>query len=138
MHSATGPDPKTDNGWDIYPQGFYDILTKMSTLMGGHIPIEITESGAAYNNLPDAHGVVHDAQRIAYLRAHLRELARAIRDGAPIRAYHAWSLLDNFEWAEGYSQRFGLAYVDFKTLQRIVKESGRWYAKLAAENRLET
>ncbi len=133
---ATGPDPKTDNGWDIYPAGFYDILTKMSTLMGGHMPIEITESGAAYNNMPDAHGVVHDAQRIAYLRAHLRELARAIRDGAPIRAYHAWSLMDNFEWAEGYSQHFGLVSVNISNQQRTIKDSGRWYAAVAAANRV--
>jgi beta-glucosidase len=134
---ATGPHAKTDIGWDVYPEGFYDIVTRMSRLMGAQMPIEITESGAAYNNPPDAHGVVHDPQRIAYLRAHLRELARAIRDGAPVRAYHAWSLMDNFEWAEGYSQHFGLVAVDAAHGQRrTIKESGRWYARVAAANRV--
>jgi beta-glucosidase len=126
---------KTESGWDIYPEGFYDIVTRMSQLIGRHIPIEITESGAAYNDEPDTHGKTHDAKRIAYLRAHLRELARAIHDGVPVRAYHAWSLMDNFEWASGYSQRFGLVHVDFANgLKRTIKDSGHWYAKVAATN----
>jgi beta-glucosidase len=105
--------------------------------MGGHMPIEITESGAAYNNLPDVDGVIHDPKRIEYLRGHLRELARAIRDGAPVRAYHAWSLMDNFEWAEGYSQHFGLVGVNMAgQQQRTIKDSGRWYAQVAAANRV--
>ncbi|HEY6452220.1 MAG TPA: GH1 family beta-glucosidase [Steroidobacteraceae bacterium] len=134
---ATGPHEKTDLDWDIYPEGFYDIVTKMSKLMGGHMPIEITESGAAYDNLPDAHGVVHDPKRVDYLRGHLRELARAIHDGAPVRAYHIWSLLDNFEWAEGYSQHFGLVSVNMaQSQQRTIKDSGHWYAKMAAANRV--
>jgi len=132
-----GPHAKTDSGWDIYPEGFYDIVSKMSRLIGAHIPIEITESGASYNTAPDAHHKIHDQKRISYLRAHLSELARAIRDGVPVRAYHAWSLMDNFEWAEGYSQRFGLVYVDFANRQqRIIKESGHWFAKVAATHHL--
>lgn len=128
---------KTDCGWDIYPEGFYDIVTRMSRLIGGHIPIEITESGAAYNTQPDEHGVIHDQKRIDYLRSHLHELARAIHDGVPVRAYHAWSLMDNFEWAQGYSQRFGLTYVDFaNNQQRTIKDSGHWYAKVARANRV--
>ena len=134
---ASGPHKKTDNGWDIYPEGLYDIVTQMSALMGGHMPIEITESGAAYNDLPDARGAVHDQRRIAYLRAYLGELARAIRAGAPVRAYHAWSLLDNFEWADGYSQHFGLVSVQTADRQqRAIKDSGRWYARVAAANRV--
>jgi len=134
---ATGPDAKTDIGWDIYPAGFYDIVMKITRLTDGLIPIEITESGAAYNNRPDARGVVHDHQRIDYLRGHLHELARAIRDGAPVRAYHAWSLMDNFEWAEGYSQHFGLVSVDMTDRQqRTVKDAGRWYAGVAAANQV--
>jgi beta-glucosidase len=93
------------------------------------------ESGASYNTVPGEHDKIHDQKRIAYLRAHLCELARAIRDGVPVRAYHAWSLMDNFEWAEGYSQRFGLTYIDFANKQqRIIKDSGHWYAKVAATN----
>jgi len=127
------PHRQTDNGWDIYPKGFYDILVDIAEHIG-HLPMEITENGAAYNTLPGADGKVHDSARIAWVRAHLLELARAIRDGVPVRAYHHWSLLDNFEWAEGYSQRFGLVHVDFKTQKRTPKDSAAWFAKVAATN----
>ena len=127
---------KTDFGWDIYPQGLREIVTDMAAHTGG-IPIEITENGAAYNIGPGPDGRVRDEKRIAYTRAHLRELARAIRDGAPVRGYHHWSLLDNFEWSEGYSQRFGLVYVDFKNGQkRVPKDSAAWYAKVIAANKV--
>jgi beta-glucosidase len=134
--TAPGTNPKTDIGWDIFPSGFHDILTRMSRETG-LLPIEITENGASYNTPPDSHGEIHDTPRIAYLQSHLRELARAIHDGVPVRAYHCWSLLDNFEWAEGYSQRFGLVRVDFANgCKRTVKESGRWYAGVAAANKV--
>lgn len=133
---ADGPHEKTDIGWDIYPEGFHDILMVMTKETGG-IPLEITESGAAYNIGPDASGRVHDKKRIAYLDSHLRQLSRAIKDGAPVRAYHCWSLMDNFEWAEGYSQRFGLIHVDFEHGQkRTIKDSGYWFAKVAKENKV--
>ena len=127
--------PKTDIGWEVWPQAMYDIVTRISRDFN-RPQIEITESGCAYNDGPDASGVIRDTRRIAYHRQYLQALARAIADGADVRGYHAWTLLDNFEWAEGFSQRFGLAYVDFKTQQRTIKESGRWYAKVAAENRI--
>ncbi|HEY4342616.1 MAG TPA: GH1 family beta-glucosidase [Steroidobacteraceae bacterium] len=135
---ATAPvkTPKTDVGWDIYPQGFREILVRMRR-EAGPLPIEITENGAAYNTAPDAHGQIHDSARIDYLRSHLHALAQAIGDGVPVRAYHCWSLMDNFEWAEGYSQRFGLSYVDFAQGQRrTIKDSGHWYAGVAAANAL--
>ncbi len=133
---AAGPDEKADNGWDIYPRGCSEIRKDISTHIGA-LPIEITENGAAYNVMPDEHGHVHDRKRIVWLQKHLAELSRAIRDGVPVRAYHCWSLLDNFEWAEGYTQRFGLVYVDFKNRQqRTVKDSGKWYAKVIAANRV--
>lgn len=133
---APGANRTTDIGWDIYPPGLYDIVMRMAAETG-NLPIEITENGAACNVGLDATGSVHDAQRISYLREHLHELARAVRDGAPVRAFHCWSLLDNFEWARGYSQRFGLVHVDFANQQaRTVKESGHWYAKVAATNRV--
>jgi beta-glucosidase len=127
--------PKTGNGWEIWPQALYETVTRI-TRDFNRPQIEITESGCAYNDGPDASGVIRDTRRIEYHRQYLQALARAIADGADVRSYHAWTLLDNFEWAEGFSQRFGLAYVDFKTQQRTIKESGRWYAKVAAENRV--
>jgi beta-glucosidase len=127
--------PKTDIGWEVWPQALYDVVTRI-THDFNRPQIEITESGCAYNDGPDASGVIHDTRRVAYHRQYLQALARAIADGADVRGYHAWTLLDNFEWEEGFSQRFGLAYVDFKTQQRTIKESGHWYAKVAAGNRV--
>jgi beta-glucosidase len=127
--------PKTDIGWEVWPQALYNVVTRISRDFN-RPQIEITESGCAYNDVPDANGDIHDARRIAYHRQYLQALAGAIADGADVRGYHAWSLLDNFEWAEGLSQRFGLSYVDFKTQQRTIKESGNWYANVAAENRV--
>jgi len=125
--------PKTDIGWEVWPRALYDIVMRI-TRDYNHPVIEITESGCAYNDGPGPDGKINDARRIAYHQQHLAELARAIRDGADVRSYHAWSLIDNFEWAEGFSQRFGLAYVDFKTLQRTIKASGNWYAGVAGAN----
>jgi beta-glucosidase len=134
---AAGPGARTDNDWDIYPQGFYDILKTMHAVTGDR-PIEITENGAAYNQRPGLDGRINDPARIAYLQAHLAELSRAIRDGVPVRGYHCWALLDNFEWAEGYSQRFGLTWVDFEDPERkrIIKDSGLWYGRVAATGRI--
>jgi len=127
--------PKTDIGWEVWPQAMYDIVTRI-TRDFNRPQIEVTESGCAYNDGPGADGVIRDTRRVAYHRQYLQEIGRAIADGADVRGYHAWTLLDNFEWAEGFSQRFGLTYVDFKTQQRTLKESGSWYAKVAAENRI--
>jgi beta-glucosidase len=127
--------PKTDFGWEVWPKALYDMVTRISRDFNRPV-IEITESGCAYNDSPDADGAIHDTRRIDYHRQYLQALARAIADGADVRGYHAWSLIDNLEWAEGFSQRFGLAYVDFQTQQRSIKESGRWYAKVAGRNAL--
>jgi beta-glucosidase len=124
---------KTDIGWEVYPEGLYEIVMQI-TKDYNQLAIEITENGCAYNDSPGADGAILDRRRIDFYRAYLTELARAIRDGANVRGYYAWSLLDNFEWAEGYTQRFGLVHVNFSTQQRILKESGRWYAKLIAGN----
>jgi len=127
--------PKTDMGWEIWPKALYDVVTRITRDFNRPV-IEITESGCAFNDSPDANEVVHDPRRIHYHRQHLQALSQAITDGADVCGYHAWSLMDNFEWAEGFSQRFGLAYTDFKTLRRTIKDSGRWYSKIAAENRV--
>lgn len=129
--------PKTDIGWEVWPQAMYDIVTRISRDYS-RPQIEISESGCAYNDGPDASGEIHDTRRIQYHDQYLRAVARAMSDGADVRGYHAWSLLDNLEWTEGYSQRFGLVYVDFKTQHRTIKQSGKWYGKVAAEGRLGT
>ena len=103
-----------------------------------HPIIEITEEGCSYLDAPydKENGRVPDTRRIYFFQQHLAELARAIADGANVRAYHAWTLLDNFEWADGYSQRYGLTYVDFRDQKRTIKDSGLWYGRIAAANRL--
>ena len=123
--------PRTDMDWEVWPQSIYDMVMRI-TKDYRRPAIEITENGCAYSDGPDAQGVVNDARRIEYYRGYLAAVAKAMADGADVRGFHAWSLLDNFEWAEGYSARFGLVWVDFKTQQRIVKASGRWYAGVAA------
>ncbi|MEZ5521424.1 MAG: GH1 family beta-glucosidase [Dokdonella sp.] len=128
--------PKTDIGWDIDPQGFEDILLRMREETG-KLPIEISECGAAFNPGPGADGEIDDQARIDFLRRHLQAMGRAMARGVPVRAFHHWSLLDNFEWAEGYSQRFGVVHVDFEHAQaRKLKASGHWYARVAADNAL--
>jgi beta-glucosidase len=93
----------------------------------------VTENGAAFDDVVKE-GQVDDPEREAFLREHLHEAYRAIGDGVPLGGYFVWSLLDNFEWAWGYSKRFGLIYVDYATQERIVKRSGRWYAGVTREN----
>lgn len=128
--------PKTDFGWEVWPKALYDIVMRITRDYNRPV-LEITESGCSYNDGPDARGVIRDTRRIQYHRQYLAALARAMSEGADVRGYHAWSLMDNFEWADGFSQRFGLAYVDFKTQNRTIKESGKWYAKVAAESTVE-
>ena len=130
--------PITYNGWEVWPRGIYEIVTQISREYNRPV-IEITENGCSYSDgpLPEDLTRVPDGRRTEFYKGHLAELARAIKDGADVRGYHAWSLLDNFEWAEGYSQRFGLTYVDFRTQRRTVKDSGHWYGRVAASGRLE-
>ncbi len=129
--------PITDGGLEIWPSGIYDLVMQISREY--NFPtIEITESGCGYLDSPYDRdgGHVPDTRRIDFFRSELAELARAIHDGAKVRAFHAWSALDNFEWNDGYTQRYGLTYVDFRDQKRTVKDSGLWYAQVAATNRL--
>lgn len=123
---------RTDIGWPIYPDGFYKVLTYIHEKYGD-TPIYITENGACYNDDVE-NGKVNDTGRIDYLKSHLAALQRSIDSGVPIEGYLCWSLLDNFEWAEGYTMRFGLVHIDYRTLERTKKESYYWYQKLI-ENR---
>jgi beta-glucosidase len=127
--------PLTEAGLEIWPHGMYDLVMQISREYNKPI-IEITENGCCYLDSPDDAGRVPDQRRIRFHQQHLAELARAIRDGARVRAYHAWSVLDNFEWADGYTQRYGLSYVDFRSQKRTIKDSGLWYGRAAASNRL--
>ncbi len=134
---GAGPHGKTAFGWDIYPPAFGAILRQVNRVAPG-VPIEITENGATYDIGPDATGRTRDRARIAYLRAYLAQVAKVIAEGIPVRGYHAWSLLDNYEWASGYSQRFGLVHVDFADPARTrrPKDSAHWYGNVARYNRL--
>jgi beta-glucosidase len=127
--------PLTEAGLEIWPRGMYDLVTQISREYGNPI-IEISENGCCYLDGPDETGRVPDQRRIAFHRQILAELARAIGDGAKVRAYHGWTLVDNFEWADGYTQRYGFTYVDFRTQKRTVKDSGLWYGRVSAANRL--
>jgi beta-glucosidase len=127
--------PLTDFAWEVWPDSFYELLMRFNKEFDKPI-MEITENGASYVDAPDVHGHVTDERKVTFMRGYLSALGRAIKDGAKIRAYHHWSLLDNFEWAEGYTQRFGLVYVDFRDQRRIIKSSGQWYGKLAGSNSL--
>jgi beta-glucosidase len=122
-----GPYPTSVATWEeIYPAGLYDLLVRL-TRDYGKLPLYVTENGAAYADAVGAGGAVADPQRQQYLRDHLLAAHRALQAGVPLRGYHAWSLLDNFEWAEGYSQRWGIVFVDFATQRRLPKASALWY-----------
>ena len=115
--------------WEVYPQGLTDILEWVASRYGP-VPLYITENGAAFYDPPPVEGTVDDPLRQRYLRDHLRAVLAARRKGVEVRGYFVWSLLDNFEWAHGYSQRFGLVHVDYATQQRTPKASARFYAQV--------
>ena len=119
---VNGPLPKTQMGWEVFPDGLYNFLTRTAREYTGDLPIYVTENGMAN---PDTvvSGAVHDQARIEYLAAHLAAVRRAITEGIPVKGYFCWSLLDNYEWALGYEKRFGLVHVDFDTLVRTPKAS---------------
>lgn len=126
----------TDMDWEVYPQGLYNLLNRLHFEYRSH-KIMVTENGASYSDGPDAAGRIHDVRRIDYLREHIRACYRAVQNGVPLAGYYVWSILDNFEWAKGYSQRFGMVYVDYATQQRLPKDSAYWYAQVIARNGLE-
>ncbi|MGS2615337.1 GH1 family beta-glucosidase [Micromonospora sp. LZ34] len=128
--------PTSEADWQqIYPDGMYDILTRV-TRDYGPIPLTVTENGLPTPDVLGAEGTVDDAGRIDFLRDHLAAAHRAITAGVPLESFHVWSLLDNFEWAEGYDQRWGLVYVDYPTQRRVPKRSAHWYRTVIAENGL--
>ena len=126
--------PMTDLGWEIYPEGLTEILVRV-TERYGKLPLYVTENGSVFVDPdPSPTGIVDDPQRVAYLRRHLAAALVAIERGVDLRGYFAWSLLDNFEWQRGYSQRFGIVRVDYATQERTIKESARFYREVIAGN----
>jgi beta-glucosidase len=125
------PAPVTDMGWPIDPTGLRDYLLRIRRDYGD-IPLYVTENGAAYVDEMTADGRVPDVERIDYVHAHLAAAHEALTAGVDLRGYFVWSLLDNFEWAYGYSKRFGLIHVDYQTQRRTLKDSAHWYRGVIA------
>ena len=125
----------TEMHWEVYPQGLRNLLV---WLHEEYAPpaLFVTENGSAFLDEWDGSSdVVHDPRRLAYLRDHIQAVGEAIELGAPVKGYFAWSLMDNFEWAYGYSKRFGIVYVDYPTQRRVLKDSARWYANFIQRQR---
>lgn len=123
----------TEMGWEVYPPGFYNLLCRLHF---DYRPasIIVTENGASYSDGPDERGRIADQRRLDYIRAHLAEVRRAMDAGVPMAGYFVWSLMDNFEWSFGYSQRFGMVWVDYATQQRLPKDSALWYRDAIAND----
>ncbi len=122
--------------WEIYPEGLYNLLNRIHFEYGPN-KIYITENGNSFSTGPDAGGRVPDIERLNYVRDHLIAARRAMANGVPLVGYFVWSFLDNFEWAKGYQQRFGVTWVDFATQQRILKDSALWYKQVIADGGFE-
>ena len=125
---------QTHMGWEVAPDGLRDVLLALHREYAPR-EIVITENGAAYPDTVDPDGGVHDDRRVAYLARHVAAAAEAVEAGVPLTGYHAWSLLDNFEWSLGYTRRFGLVHVDFANQRRTLKDSAEWYGNVIAAAR---
>lgn len=132
--NGTPPEPHTDMGWPVTPHGIKDLLLRVAKDWPEVTDIAITENGAAYPEEPDENGVVRDTRRVDYLDAHIENVGAAIEQGAPVKSYYAWSLMDNFEWAEGYAKRFGIIHVDFETQKRTLKNSAKAYSAIISNH----
>ena len=126
----------TEMGWEVYPEGLYLMLKRLKGEYGIGC-VYITENGAAYSDRPGEDEKIHDERRIRYLRDHLVQAKRAMDDGVDLKGYFVWSLLDNFEWAHGYTKRFGLFWVDYLTQKRLPKDSAFWYRDVIAKRGFE-
>ena len=127
--------PRSDMGWPISPKGLYWTLKFTADCFPG-LDVYVAENGQAAADTEERDGSVLDIGRLEYYRRHLEACSRAIADGVPLKGYFAWSLMDNFEWAHGYSKRFGLCRVNYRTQERTIKTSGRYYADVIAANRV--
>lgn len=139
FQTAASPNPYasyTEMNWEVSPDALYDLLKR---LQADYQPpkIYITENGCSYSDGPDENGRISDNRRIDYLRGYLTAVHRAVDEGVPVAGYFVWSFLDNFEWSLGYSQRFGIVYVDYKTQERLPKESAYWYKNVISQNSIK-
>jgi beta-glucosidase len=128
--------PITAMNWLVDSSSIYELMTRVVAPVTGELPVFITENGSSWYDYVTPAGRVEDYERLSYLRDHLTALHAAIADGVNLKGYFAWSLLDNFEWAEGYAKRFGLVFVDYGTQRRILKRSGEFYASVTRANAL--
>lgn len=135
-HAADPEWSRTEMGWGVHPEGLKLLLLRLRGVCGD-LPIYVTENGCAFKDEPDARGYVDDPDRIRYLSAHIKAAHEAHRAGVNLRGYYVWSLMDNFEWANGYGPRFGIVRVDYPTQARIPKRSARWYGEVIARNGIE-
>ncbi len=126
----------TEMGWEVHAPALRRLLNRINNDYRLP-PIYITENGAAFKDKVGADGKVHDERRLDYLRQHFTQTRLAMQDGVDVRGYFVWSLLDNFEWAHGYTKRFGLVRVDYETQKRTIKDSGEWYAQVVQNNAVE-
>ncbi|MEI6649319.1 MAG: GH1 family beta-glucosidase [Actinomycetes bacterium] len=126
----------TAMGWVVTPEGLGDLMMRVHQDWPEIKEILVTENGAAYKDEIDASGEIEDLDRARYFEDHLKSLQGAVASGAPVKGYFAWSLLDNFEWAEGYEKRFGLVYIDRTSLDRKIKRSGKVYAQVIRSNKV--
>jgi beta-glucosidase len=128
---VTPPGTLTDGGWAVEPEGLREALVRVSEEYAPP-PLYVHEAGAAYDDDVEPDGEVRDDARVTWLDGHLRAAHAAISNGVDLRGFFVWSLLDNFEWAEGYSHRFGIVHVDRDTMARTPKASARWYRGVIA------
>ncbi|WP_019907310.1 GH1 family beta-glucosidase [Thermoanaerobacter indiensis] len=134
--NVPGPGKRTEMGWEISPESLYDLLKRLDREYT-KLPMYITENGAAFKDEVTEDGRVHDDERIEYIKEHLKAAAKFIGEGGNLKGYFVWSLMDNFEWAHGYSKRFGIVYVDYETQKRILKDSALWYKEVIQKNSIE-
>jgi beta-glucosidase len=127
------PEYWTEMPWENYPDGLTGVLCRVY-FNYNPLKLYVTENGASYSTAPDEKGNVADVHRTNYLRTHFVAMHRAMQAGVPLAGYFLWSLLDNFEWSHGYSQRFGIVYVDYQTQKRYLKDSAKWYKGVIRKN----
>jgi beta-glucosidase len=134
LDGVEGPLPKTQMGWEIYPQGLEMLLKRIHADYTGDLPLMVTENGMANDDSVE-NGRCDDPVRVKYFNDHLQAVLRCIADGVPMQGYFGWSLLDNYEWAYGYEKRFGLVHVDYETQIRTPKASFEAFRQAISTNR---